>query len=124
MSFTLIAALIICHFFSDWILQPRWMAENKSKSVGLCLWHGMITGMALAFTLAFFTHQVYLLIFLSFSYALVHATQDMLVWRAYPRYKTKDVEFYKDYWFYTTIAIDQTLHLLVIFGFAIIILMG
>jgi hypothetical protein len=48
-------------------------------------------------------------------YAITHIIQDWNIWNVYKKYRDTKKEFQNDYWFYSTIAIDQTVHLIIMF---------
>ena len=112
--FNFTISLILTHFLADWVMQPRWMAQRKSKEPFLCLYHGIITGLFLFLTYGL--NSLYglkinweIAIIVSIVYLVCHSVQDWLIWRIYGKCMKK--EFYEDYWFYSTIAIDQSIHL-------------
>ena len=128
MAFNFVISLILAHFVSDWILQSRAIAEAKSKNLFLCLFHGWVNGLFLftavginalyGVSINWAQNAFWFLLF----YTSCHTLQDWFVWRGYARIRgpklTDDKPFYKDYWFYTTIAIDQIVHLVIIFYLA------
>lgn len=121
MYFSLIISLIIIHFFSDWIMQPRRMAVQKSENPKMLFIHGFIIWYFLV--VVFFMYWLKgmkfdwsILILVSLNYAILHMVQDWFIWRIYKYFrKNKGVQFQNDYWFYTTIAIDQSIHLILLF---------
>lgn len=139
---TLSIAIIITHFFCDWILQPRRMAENKSSNV-LWLWaHLAINTLGFAALLLVFQKFALVPLYINL---VSHALIDWNIWRGYKwwvkkkiyqevwntvpgettlncvlRYQEdalknwQDKNLYaKDYTFYATIALDQCLHLVI-----------
>lgn len=128
MMFDFIISLIFTHFIVDWIFQPREMAENKSKNLYLCLFHGWCNGLFLftviglnvlyGVSIDWAKNAFWFLLF----YTCCHTLQDWFIWRGYAAIRgpklTDEKPFHKDYWFYTTIAIDQMIHLLIIFYLA------
>jgi hypothetical protein len=111
MSFDLIAALIVTHLVGDFLLQPRWMASNKSSKVLPWLSHVVVIIVSLIPCTYFFSLPAMLPLY----YGLLHGAQDALIWKAYKYYfsrRTTQINWYEDYWFYTTIGLDQALHLL------------
>jgi hypothetical protein len=130
MTFNLIIALFIAHFGADWILQPRWMAKQKSENFLVCLLHGFVIFLFLLATFLIATiyglkyDGVNILIF-TLLYSVIHVVQDWFIWRFYKKFLfrrfNKTVEFYDDYWFYSTIAVDQFLHLSLLFYFVSLI---
>lgn len=110
--------IIITHFVSDWILQPRSVARRKSSSFSWMLKHLLVI---FAVTLIFFL-AAGILWWLSIVYMILHGVQDWFLWRVYeycrgpytPEYISSN-KFAEDYWWYFTIAIDQILHLLLLF---------
>jgi len=119
--FNLAISLILIHFLSDWIMQPRWMAEQKSSNFGICSYHGLITGLFLL--LVYGINSMYglkinwvMALLAAGLYTITHILQDWFVWRIYKKYRDTKKEFQSDYWFYSTIAIDQAVHLVLMFA--------
>lgn len=101
----MIYLLLIVHFVSDFLLQRRSVAENKSKNL-----------------LALFEHiSIIYLCFLPFGWkfslmnAIYHMAIDGNIWDAYRwlrRDRRKNFEYWKDGLFYWTIGFDQLLHVM------------
>lgn len=131
--------LIVAHFVGDWFAQPRWMAESKSSSWSVLLFHLLLITVAIqliygnaavCFKLVDTSHLVRNL----GVNALLHGLIDWNIWRLYTRIRGDDaiesfhtetstwntsvharhVRMVHDYPFYATIALDQTLHLVVL----------
>lgn len=109
----LAVALIGAHFLSDWVLQTRYIAENKSKS-WLVLGHhlGIIAGgICVAFILCGVPATPVILGKFAL-YILAHGIQDRYIWRFYEKhYHDPKRPDYKPKAFYNTIAVDQFIHL-------------
>lgn len=113
--------LIITHFVSDWILQPRSVGKRKAGSLKWMLKHLVVILVC--------TNVCFMIIgtpiWRAFLYTIVHGVQDAVIWNAY-RYMrgpyTKEFldknKYAEDYWWYFTIAIDQILHLCILFWLA------
>jgi hypothetical protein len=102
----MIIKLLIIHFISDFLLQRRWVAKNKSSD-----------GMAMAEHIS--------IIFCCFLYwgpvfaglnALIHMIIDKNIWNAYKWFRRKEdketFKYWEDHLFYSTIGFDQLLHVL------------
>jgi hypothetical protein len=97
------------------------MARCKSTSWVCLLWHAGIVGCGVFIFFAIIAPTITLLVsYLGVAYVLLHALQDRFIWRWYARrVRIKGIEDpIDDEGFFTTIGIDQTLHLLVLFYFA------
>ena len=113
-------SIIVTHFVSDWILQPRAIAKRKAASLIWMAKHLLIILIAtsILFTLAELSVGWAVL------YTLLHGVQDRYIWRAYEKFRGPYTEeflshnrYAEDYWWYFTIAIDQTIHLSLLFLF-------
>lgn len=110
--------LIVTHFLSDWILQPRPMARRKASSL---VWMGKHLMIIFLFTNAYFWFYGIPLKH-AFIYTIAHGIQDRYIWRTYEASRGPYSEEYlasnkyaEDYWWYFTIAVDQIAHLLLLF---------
>jgi hypothetical protein len=114
--------IIVTHFVSDWILQPRAIARRKASSV---LWMGkhlliiLVATFLLSILLGLSIEKVILYTVL---YTLAHGIQDRYIWRTYERFRGPYTEeflshnrYAEDYWWYFAIAVDQILHLSLLF---------
>ena len=112
----LVIALITGHFILDWILQPRWMAKRKSSELKILLVHLSIifTGI-FAITWIFSPFPVTGLLQLNLINVAAHGIIDWNIWKVaggiMDKYPDGDR---KEYAFYSTIAVDQTLHLVIL----------
>ena len=98
--------LLLLHYISDFLLQDRKMAEHKSKDWRIMFLH------------CFFIWAVFLLannVFLATIYACIHYLQDTFIWKFYKRNKSMSFEYWKDSLFYSTIGLDQILHISTIY---------
>ena len=114
MKLELIILLLFIHFISDWILQPRVMAKQKSEKISVLLTHGAVLYFSM---FVVFCYQGFSLswIWVSAIYVVAHLIQDFFLWRVYKLFRTPAVKYWEDYWFYTFIAIDQLIHLSILF---------
>ncbi len=108
--------LLGAHFLGDWILQPRKIAINKSKKISILFLHVVIVSLCLFFALSIkfsITESMPLII----TNGLSHALLDWYGWNFYKHYfsNLSIEEHFSNYWFYFTIAIDQFIHLSIIF---------
>ena len=103
-------AIIAQHFFFDWILQPRWVAVNKSKNYLALLSHGLIVTVGFS-AVAFFVCSIWTTaIAISLLYGVLHMVQDKIVWGTY---KPETENPYQEKSFWNRIAYDQFIHLTV-----------
>lgn len=112
--------IIITHFVSDWILQPQSVARQKASSWAWMLKHIWIIFVA--------TSMLFILgegsIGLAMLYTVLHGIQDRYIWRIYewargpytPEYLSHN-KFAEDYWWYFIVAVDQIIHLSMLFWF-------
>lgn len=118
-------AIIITHFVSDWILQPRDVAEKKTSSPFWMFWHISVVFFcflgAVGGTYLFGRIPGELILACVWN-AIAHFFIDASMWgffrahvAAQPAEYIKYNLYAKDKWFYITIGIDQTLHLCVLF---------
>lgn len=116
MSYILV--LIILHFLSDWILQPRSVAKRKASSFKWMMKH--IVVIHIIFAVYGYTGVVSQWIVLINTAS--HLAIDKGVWWTYRRLRIPldDEEYIRcnkyaeDYWYYFCIAVDQTLHLCIL----------
>jgi len=113
MSLWIILLVIFQHFFFDWILQPRWVAVNKSKNYWALISHTLIIAAGFAIPAFVLFNVVWATVYLSI-YAVAHAVQDRLIWQWYGRKKVENPYLDKAFW--NTIAFDQFLHFVVMFS--------
>ncbi len=94
--------IVIVHFLFDWILQPRWVAAEKTENLKTALLHGLLVSAPLfvIFSLP------YLLL-----YGLLHGLQDRYLYNVLNKlWNTGDKE--RD--LVNHVAIDQTIHFLIL----------
>ena len=90
--------IVIVHFTFDWILQPRWMAKQKTKSTPIALIHGIFIGVPLFVIFSPLSTLVYI---------LIHAAQDRFLYNILGKlWDTGD----KERNMVNHVAIDQMLH--------------
>lgn len=101
--------LVLTHFIADFILQSRKMGQKKSSHIGWLAAHIAIIFVAfLPFGLEFSAWN-----------ALTHAIIDATLWNVYklsvylrnPYVIKESYDYWNDHWFYTTIGLDQMLHI-------------
>lgn len=110
--------IIITHFISDWILQPRAVAKKKANSNIWMFKHLLIILICTAICFVIINVPVWLAVL----YTVIHGVQDKLVWSTYEHFRGPYSEeflarnkYAEDYWWYFIIAVDQMLHLIVLF---------
>lgn len=105
--------LVLLHLLSDWILQPRIIAINKSTNDRILGIHVLIIFLVFATYCLTFGLPIYLALI----NAVLHGIIDRSIWRGYKKIRySKDthVKVYSDDWFWKTIGIDQTLHYIIL----------
>jgi hypothetical protein len=115
---TIVLSLLAAHFLGDWFLQSRNMAKNKSVYFHALLEHLVAVTTCLSLLLLFFynmgitpTFPVQKL----FINAVLHGIIDWFGWSFYKRGKPTNFKYWEDKGFYDTIAIDQFLHITILF---------
>ena len=111
---SLAIALIVGHFLLDWMLQSRRMARKKSSNLPTLAVHLGINFLGLLLITVLFSEEpLGKLLYLNTANIITHGIIDWNIWplshqvmNRYPRRR--------DYLFYCTIAIDQTLHLIIL----------
>jgi hypothetical protein len=128
--------LLFSHFLGDWIFQSREIAENKSKNFCVLLKHLLYVHLTL-FPICFyiFNFDIVNTLFVLFFNAILHGIIDWNIWKKYPiiiktlllkKFSKEETDikmqnfieynlYAKDYTFYTFIAVDQFLHLSILF---------
>jgi hypothetical protein len=107
MNSLLIILLLGQHFLFDWILQPRWIAVNKSHNNFALFLHGVIVSVGFGATICWFT-TLTIAVTLTILYGVLHIVQDKLVW-GWWYLPVEDPYSQKSFW--NTVAIDQFFHL-------------
>lgn len=118
MSFFSIILVLASHFIGDWYLQSREDAVNKSKDSKVLRSH-ILTVMACTFLAFVFIGNPFAALALTLIYGAIHYYQDALIYNMLlppelPPGVT--VTEYKPLW--DVIALDQFLHLAVLFALA------
>lgn len=111
-----VVALLFAHFFGDWIWQPRWMALKKSSEPTVLLKHIWRVSLCL-FAIVVWVKGIWGTLVLVAANSFTHFLIDWFGWGFYKK-KFSDLtveQHFGNYWFYTNIAIDQFLHLAIIF---------
>lgn len=116
---SVVLLLVFSHFLGDWWLQSRRIAETKSKDFLVLLVHVAIVTVILIPAAAFALPASQILGALLYN-AIAHGLIDWNLWRVYLYLRGESafedyVRMRHDYKFYSTIALDQTLHLLILF---------
>jgi hypothetical protein len=123
MNITLLAsALIVCHFVGDWLLQSRYIAENKSRNFWVLINHLAIVHAILIIGLYIVGYITRVNLFYVTGALIVntilHGLIDWHIWKFYVKYYHDPLNpDKKPKAFYNTIAIDQSLHLICLMYF-------
>lgn len=118
----LLYVLLITHFVADFLMQSREMAQKKSSEL---LWLGLHirTITWTFFFVTYFGGAGWNSIPFTIINSAIHALIDWTIWNWYKqgvikRYPTfemrRDFKFWEDQKFYSTIGLDQLLHVLTI----------
>ena len=110
-----ILSLLTIHFIADFVLQDRHTAENKSKSIAVLIKHLL----PYLFFLAIFAWIFNKSMWFPILNCVAHGVQDWVMWGYFYglTLKLRKIEFnseykyWKDYYFYLTVGLDQFLHL-------------
>lgn len=108
------------HLVFDWFLQPREMAKCKSTDWRCLLGHAVVVWAgAMLFYSIVMTPGSLMFVVYALAYGALHALQDRVIWCWYKRKQAlSGTDPIDDPLFYTTLGIDQSLHLTVLFYFA------
>jgi|GEM_PF-4188690 len=112
MDIPLLLTLMFLHWFADFVLQNRWMGENKSKSLVALSAHGGVYGLALTVGLLIFltaTGRTNLLL-AGLLYGAINAALHMLIDGITSRMTHKMWDKKNVWGFFTVIGFDQYLH--------------
>ena len=112
--------LTLLHFVGDFLLQSRQMGTKKSSEPKWLIAHVGIYTLTLMFGCVWLWETLPLSFFLFVG--LIHAVQDWYIWRGYkwlvgklhPEATVETFEYWNDKWFYSTIGLDQMLHMVTI----------
>lgn len=116
-----ILLILFTHYLTDWILQPRAVARRKASS---WRWMSVHVGIILCGSLALagVLTPTWSGVICALFYTVAHGMQDKLIWLGYERlrgpYTKEFLEhnlYAEDYWWYFFIAVDQLLHLALLF---------
>lgn len=126
--------LLIFHYISDFLLQTRYVAKNKSSSLKVLSYHILIIFLVLWLGSFFVFKDIKLAFLFSLINAISHFFIDLVIWRSYAfikmvghhkklRYYSKEeyTDFFKDYkwWedstFFNFIGLDQLLHIMCLY---------
>lgn len=116
----MVIALLIYHFLCDWIFQSRSMAVNKSKKLSVLNNHLAIIYSGLIITFLIIGYKPDDVGFRILLNTILHGIIDWYIWRVYRWMDRKfhwddSIPYYERYSFFTFIAIDQFLHLSILF---------
>ena len=112
-----ICILLGLHFVADFLLQPDWMAKQKSERFLVLLAHSAIQAAVVTLGALVIMDAASAVRF-GLVNAIIHGAIDWNIWRGYKlsvrmRDKTATKEswrYWEDHWFYVTIGFDQLLH--------------
>ena len=109
--------LIVLHFVSDWMLQPRAVAKRKTTSLKWMLKHLIVIWGTFALFALITNHSQWAVVVNT----ILHGIIDKGIWSSFAKIRGPfDEEYLKynkyaeDYWFYFTIAVDQIIHLIIL----------
>jgi hypothetical protein len=105
-TFGLLTIVLLLHFIGDFVLQTRWMAENKSRSFAALTAHVLTYGVTLWVGLLVAQRPLVDVTYFAGGNALVHFAVDAVTSRI-TTYWWKKQNLYA---FFTTIGFDQFLH--------------
>ena len=120
MEFTIIAAIVFMHFVADFLAQTREMGRNKSKSNLWLLAHA-VTYSTVIFILAI--PLLPITVGMCAIYAGINGMLHYMVDYMSSRMTTYLYNNKQEYWFWSTIGADQSIHTLVTLGSYILITM-
>jgi len=121
MIFINLSTAFIAHFISDFLLQSRDIAKNKSSKYKALFIHVTIITIVMYALLKIVGYEHAFMF--SILNGLVHGIIDKFIWNGYKYYVIKtsnsleeanNHKYYEDHWFYATIGLDQLLHSLTI----------
>lgn len=110
-----VTGVLIAHFIGDWLLQPRWMGDNKHRKTSILLLHACVYGLTLAGVMSLlairglipYSDAIVGYVVLN---ASVHFLQD-----GFTSNLTKVLdEWGLEYWTYTAVGVDQLAHQLLL----------
>jgi hypothetical protein len=115
---SLVISLIVAHFIGDWILQSREMALKKSKNFRVLANHLWIMAAPLVlvgiiFNLSRVAFAIYIFSHLLIDWFLPKLYLSIRGENAYDYYES-GADYKEDYYFWSTIAIDQMLHIVIL----------
>lgn len=100
------------HYVADFVLQSRWMAENKSSNVTALMTHVSIYSLCFL-PLIYFTDSILLFVFLVWNF-VTHCIIDFFT----SQWTTKFYQEKRMKAFWNTIGFDQFLHVVTLMGMA------
>jgi uncharacterized membrane protein len=105
--------LIVLHFVADFLLQSREMGKRKSSDYKYLFAHLFIQ---------FIIFLPFIGVQLSLLNAAIHGIIDKNIWNLYKLFVVwnynldsesgKSFKYWEDHWFFTTIGLDQSLHMI------------
>jgi hypothetical protein len=126
MPVSAVLLIVLLHFIGDFVLQPRSIATNKSSSLKHLGYHMLILQTTFMVGIWHYTGQQFTGDPAGFVFcnSMAHGVTDYFTWRFYKltvylrdRQATKETwKYWEDWWFYTTIGIDQAIHMATAFG--------
>ncbi len=114
-----VIALVLAHFVGDWFLQSRAMARAKSRDLSVLLTHvARVTACIALVSIPFRLPDIDNVAMALLWYAVIHGLQDWFGWRWYGRVygHLSDAGHFRNPAWYSTVAMDQALHLIVLFA--------
>lgn len=115
---TFVISLVVSHFVFDWIFQTRKIARTKSSSLKSLGIHLLIYFVGIFLTVLFFSDGImawHTLWFLSIINITTHGIIDWNIWSLAKKFLSNYEGDTREYLFYSIIALDQILHLVILF---------
>lgn len=118
-TFTVLAVIVLLHFFADFVLQNDKMATNKSSSNFWLFIHTKV------YAIIFFIGSAVFLP-ISITAAAIFATINGMLHFMVDYISSRMTSYFwkrgERHWFFVTIGADQAIHMLILFGTYILLL--
>ncbi len=105
-------AIVTLHFIADWWLQPREIAVNKATSLKHMLAHLVVIHAAFSILALIYGIPQWAVCLNT----VLHGVQDKIIWGSYGKLRANyEGNRFEDYWFWFCIALDQMIHINIMF---------